>query len=178
MTRTHRTAFETEQLQGFDDQLAALGKSIATNKEALTKLEADKRTLETELGELEQGVQDLAEEGTALEEMLEAASNEAEKVRKASTKSSSAFQTALKEISTWVRGPLSSGMQMLRSYRGQNDEIEKLAAERFAVYRRCRLEEIDLPLAAGSLDNVPLEEVLDVAYSVRWRSLLSPAWQR
>lgn len=41
----------------------------------------------------------------------------------------------------------------------KNDEIEKLASERSAIYRKCRLEEIKLPLLSGSLKNVPMEEV-------------------
>lgn len=41
----------------------------------------------------------------------------------------------------------------------QNDDIEKSASERFAIYRRCKLEEIRLPLVSGSVDDVPLEEV-------------------
>lgn len=41
----------------------------------------------------------------------------------------------------------------------QNDEIEKLALERSALYRKCRLEEIKLPLLEGNLKNVPMEEV-------------------
>lgn len=41
----------------------------------------------------------------------------------------------------------------------QNDEIERLSSERFAVYRRCKLEEIDLPLSEGSLEDIPIEEV-------------------
>jgi structural maintenance of chromosome 1 len=41
----------------------------------------------------------------------------------------------------------------------QNDEIERLAAERFSLYRRCKLEDIDLPLEKGSLDDIPIEEV-------------------
>ncbi|MCO5593783.1 hypothetical protein L7F22_047800 [Adiantum nelumboides] len=40
----------------------------------------------------------------------------------------------------------------------RNDELEKLATERSAIYRRCRLEEIELPLIKGSLKKVPLEE--------------------
>lgn len=39
-----------------------------------------------------------------------------------------------------------------------NLEIEKMADDRTAIYRRCRLEEIDLPLASGSLSKVPLED--------------------
>lgn len=41
----------------------------------------------------------------------------------------------------------------------QNDEIEKLALEHSAIYRKCRLDEIKLPLLTGNLKNVPMEEV-------------------
>lgn len=40
----------------------------------------------------------------------------------------------------------------------RRDEIEQLDAERTQLYRRCRLEAIDLPLVAGDLSSVPLEE--------------------
>ncbi|KAF8892810.1 hypothetical protein CPB84DRAFT_1816222 [Gymnopilus junonius] len=42
----------------------------------------------------------------------------------------------------------------------QNDEIEKLVLEQSALYRKCRLEEIKLPLLEGDLKNVPMEENL------------------
>ena len=42
----------------------------------------------------------------------------------------------------------------------QNDEIEKLALERSSIYRKCRLEEVKLPLLQGHLRNVPMEENL------------------
>ena len=41
----------------------------------------------------------------------------------------------------------------------QNDEIERLGLERSGLYRKCRLEEIKLPLVSGNLKNVPMEEV-------------------
>ena len=41
----------------------------------------------------------------------------------------------------------------------QNDEIEKLGLERSSIYRKCRLDEMRLPLVAGNLKNVPMEEV-------------------
>ena len=41
----------------------------------------------------------------------------------------------------------------------QNDEIEKLALERSSIYRKCRVEEVKLPLLQGHLKNVPMEEV-------------------
>lgn len=42
----------------------------------------------------------------------------------------------------------------------QNDEIERLASERFNIYRRCKLEDIDLPLRAGDISSVPIDEAL------------------
>lgn len=41
----------------------------------------------------------------------------------------------------------------------QNDEIEKFSLERSSLYRKCRLEEIKLPLLSGNLKHVPMEEV-------------------
>ena len=35
-------------------------------------------------------------------------------------------------------------------------EIERAATERYALLRKCKLEEIDIPLASGSLDSVPI----------------------
>ena len=56
----------------------------------------------------------------------------------------------------WIGAYLASGVRKSC----QNDEIEKLASERSTIYRKCRLEEIKLPLVAGSLKNVPIEESL------------------
>lgn len=41
----------------------------------------------------------------------------------------------------------------------QNDEIEKFALERSSIYRKCRVEEVRVPLLKGHLKNVPMEEV-------------------
>lgn len=64
---------------------------------------------------------------------------------------------------------------LLLPLRPQNDEIEKLGSERTAIYRKCRLEEIELPLVSGSLDDVPLEEVSARKHA---RGLLCAEWQK
>ncbi|KAJ8594932.1 RecF/RecN/SMC protein [Rhizopogon salebrosus TDB-379] len=50
--------------------------------------------------------------------------------------------------------------QALKEIGMKNDEIEKLALERSATYRKCRLEDIKLPLLEGNLKNVSMEENL------------------
>jgi len=48
----------------------------------------------------------------------------------------------------------------LKEIASRNDNIEKLALERSSIYRKCRLEETDIPLLEGNLKNVPMEENL------------------
>lgn len=72
-----------------------------------------------------------------------------DEMRERSRKAQKTLDRAIKEIATW------------------NDEISKYASDRHAIYRRCRLEEIGLPLIKGRLDKVPIEEVSD---------LLIPNW--
>ena len=66
-----------------------------------------------------------------------------------------------------MRGFLSRGDRGEADLAPQNDEIEKLSSERFAIYRRCKLEEIELPLEKGSLDTISID--------VSFRSFLFPS---
>lgn len=76
--------------------------------------------------------------------------------REETRKAQRALDKALKEIASW------------------NDEIVKAASSRHAVYRRCRLEEIDLPLISGRLDKVPIEEVISLLSSRLISRILTP----
>ncbi|KAG4304546.1 hypothetical protein PORY_001939 [Pneumocystis oryctolagi] len=37
-------------------------------------------------------------------------------------------------------------------------EIEKITSEQYAILKRCKLEEINIPLISGSLNNIPIDE--------------------
>jgi structural maintenance of chromosome 1 len=97
-----------------------------------------------------------------LKDTLKSRTEELEQVRKSGGKASRVLEKALKEIASCVR-LVSVSFRFLSSeadaLEPQNDEIERLAAERFSLYRRCKLEDIDLPLEKGSLDDIPIEEV-------------------
>lgn len=41
----------------------------------------------------------------------------------------------------------------------QESEIEKLCTDKFSIFRRCKLEEIDLPLLEGSLEDLSLDQL-------------------
>lgn len=74
--------------------------------------------------------------------------------RDAQRKAQRRLDRALKEISGW------------------NDEIERSDSDRRVIYRKCRLEDIDLPLVSGSLSKVPIDEAVDDAMDVDENSLV------
>ncbi|KAG2067941.1 P-loop containing nucleoside triphosphate hydrolase protein [Suillus decipiens] len=77
-----------------------------------------------------------------LNDVLEEKNKHVDQAKKTYTKAAKILDQALKEIGL------------------KNDEIEKLALERSATYRKCRLENIKLHLLEGNLKNVPMEENL------------------
>lgn len=122
------------------DRLQQLKATVARANAQLDALEDEKAAVEAELerlqGEIDAQRQKLSDENEALGEITE----NVDALRDACRKTQRGLDKALKEIAGW------------------NDEIEKSASDRHAIYRRCRLEEIELPLAKGNLERVPIEE--------------------
>jgi structural maintenance of chromosome 1 len=115
----------------------------------------------------EEGIAELREELKELQETLDEKSKIVDQVKKTTLKASKVLDQALKEIATCVS--FNVVWRTLESFSDvalQNDEIEKLALERSALYRKCRLEEIQLPLLEGDLRHVPMEEVRCLFYSL------------
>lgn len=136
-----RIAFESERIKDLDDRLETIQKGLISEKRKLEDYEAKKAALRAELEELEASAESAKTVLAELQETLNETQTALENVKKTNSKASKAYEKAVKEIA------------------GLNDQIEKLSSERFAIYKRCKLEEIDLPLRKGSLDSVPLEEV-------------------
>ncbi|KAK7467271.1 Structural maintenance of chromosomes protein 1 [Stygiomarasmius scandens] len=147
---THQSEYESEALKSAQDRLSQLEALLKTEQANLVNLNSQKGAIQDELTAAEESISELKEELTRLQETLDERSKEVEQAKRKASKTSKVLEQALKEIST------------------MNDEIEKLALERSAIYRRCRLEEIKLPLLRGNLKNVPMEENLrdEVAMNV------------
>lgn len=138
---SHQIEFEKSQLSGTDERLAHLQSTVDKAKKTIKKLRKDKAAVEAEIEQLQE---EIAAEQSKLEETnaeLEEVAKQVEAAREKARKEQRALDRSLKEIAGW------------------NDEIERSDSNRHAIYRRCRLEDIDLPLLSGSLDKVPLEEV-------------------
>ncbi|KAJ7098698.1 condensin complex subunit SMC1 [Mycena belliarum] len=139
---THQSDFETEALNGALERLAHLDKTFSTEEANLVKLEEQKQAAQEDITESEHAIGVLREELSGLQEVLDEKTKNVEQVKRTATKASKVLDQELKEIAS------------------KNDEIERSALERSSIYRKCRLEEIKLPLLQGNLKNVPMEENL------------------
>jgi structural maintenance of chromosome 1 len=136
-----RISFETERIEEAEDRLNSLQKAVISEKRKLETLDEQKAALESIIKELEESAESAKAVLAELQETSSEAQANLDKVKKTNSKASKAYDRAIKEVAAL------------------NDSIEKLASERLTIYKRCKLEEIDLPLKKGSLDSVPLDEV-------------------
>ncbi|BGP39995.1 Structural maintenance of chromosomes protein 1 [Rhodotorula kratochvilovae] len=136
----HQIRFQAEQVDATQERLDQLKKTAQRHRGLLEQLDGERDAKQAEIEHLEQEVADLRLALDQLTETLEEKKAEHERVRKDGGKAGRALDKALKEIASC------------------NDEIERLSSERFTLYRRCKLEEIDLPLNKGKLDDIPIEE--------------------
>ncbi|KAN0084141.1 RecF/RecN/SMC [Tylopilus felleus] len=139
---SHQIQFEEEQLQLTQNRLMVLKKTQEDEETKVVELEEQKRQIQTEITSGQEAIENLRQELQALNEALEEKNKVVEQVKKRHARAAKVLDQALKEIGS------------------MNDEIEKLALERSSMYRKCRLEDMKLPLIEGHLKNVPMEENL------------------
>ncbi|KAL4079656.1 RecF/RecN/SMC [Scleroderma citrinum] len=139
---THQARFEEEQLQLTQERLMTLQRTQQEEQTKMVELEAQKHQIQEEIAEAQDALGRLREGLDDLNNIQEEKSKAVEQAKKSHARSAKVLDQALKEIGL------------------KNDEIEKLALERSALYRKCRLEDIRLPLLRGNLKNVPMEENL------------------
>ncbi|TEB34053.1 condensin complex subunit SMC1 [Coprinellus micaceus] len=139
---THQCDFEEEGLRTIADRSIKLNAIIDSETANLKKYEEQKSAKQAEIDSSLELIEGLKEELDELQAALEEKTKAVEQVKKTTSKAAKVLDQALKEIAI------------------ANDEIEKLALDRSSIYRKCRLEEIRLPLKEGNLKNVPMEENL------------------
>ena len=135
-----------------------MNSAIKNETDAVARNEEERESIQQELDQAQENISNLQEDLKDLNEVLEEKSKALETVKKSTSKAARVLDQALKDIATKVSFALPCRASIMLTLE-KNDEIEKLASERSAIYRKCRLEEIQLPLLQGNLKNVPMEEV-------------------
>lgn len=156
--KANRYKFIEEQSQTTEQRVQTIENLITAEEANIAKYQESQENIQVEIRNMEEDITTLQEEMKAVKEDLEEKTKIVEQVKRTTSKSSKALDQALKEIATRV-SVNHSALGVCSHPLRQNDEIEKLGLERSAIYRKCRLDEVWLPLVKGNLKNVPMEEV-------------------
>lgn len=138
----HQISFETGQLNGLIERLSTLETSAERTRANLEELMVTMTELKQEIEILDNEIVETERQHSELAKAQDEASKVVADAKKRSNKASRQLDEIIKGIGT------------------RNDEIEKLASERISIYRRCKLESIDLPLLKGDLRRAPIDEVV------------------
>jgi structural maintenance of chromosome 1 len=133
-------AFEKDQLNELVERLKKLEDSLASDTSAKHKLEADLSGMSGKTESLKRKLQSFQvdlEKQTQLEE---------------------AKQLEINEISSALEAKGKNVEDILREFKTVEGEMNKLRAERVTIFRRCKLEGIELPLTRGSMDDIIIED--------------------
>ncbi|KZT54653.1 condensin complex subunit SMC1 [Calocera cornea HHB12733] len=136
----HQLEFETNNLAHGRERLARLEKLALDADATLRQLQQQKKEVEDDIGQDEETLAELRERREGLAQTDEQEARNVSEAKRAAGKAAALLDKTSKEISD------------------MNTEIDKLAAERANIYRKCRIDEIDLPLKSGRIENVPIDE--------------------
>ena len=142
-----RIEFETSQKNATQERLEALQNRASKAEAQIAKLQDTRSEIRSELDSLQARIDRHQQRLKDANAKHEGAVGHVDDLRERARKAQRSLDKAVKEIAAI------------------NDEIERLASSRHVIYRKCRLDNIDLPLVEGRLDDVPVEEVCLSAYA-------------
>lgn len=138
----HALSFAEDSLKSAEERLQTVRGASETERAALVRLRTRADETRGELDEMQAVLGKMQEDLIGFNESLEEQKKELDELKKNASKSSKALDKVLKDIAE------------------RNDEIEKAAVERSGIYRKCKMDKVDLPLLKGDLKDVPMEESL------------------
>ena len=130
--------FHQDQLQATTDRLKKLTAGIKRDETQLIELQKEKVQIEEDIKQNQDELADLRAGHLEAKEKYEAFQGKVNKLKRNVDAVRNSMDNHAKEIAV------------------HETEIERAATERYTLLRRCKLEEIDIPLASGSLDSVPI----------------------
>lgn len=130
-------------------QLDALSTRIKTMTDAMSRHHRDVEAFEEEKAEIEKALGEDQDELEALQETLEEARGRLGEKSKTVTEAKRDLDKRKKDIDS-----------KLRDVSTLEAKIQKQSSGKLALLRRCKLEQIQIPLIEGALDNIPNEDVL------------------
>ncbi|KAK4177484.1 putative structural maintenance of chromosomes protein [Triangularia setosa] len=152
-----------QKRQAFDIQKKSIQNSLTWETSQLSSSTERVKNMEQQLKRHQQEVQSYQEEKSNIEEAmgqdqdeLEALSESLEVVRTRHTEKTKKVSEAKADLQK-----KSKDIDVrLKEISNLESAVQKNSAGKFALLRRCKLEQIQIPLKQGSLDDIPNEDVL------------------
>ncbi|KAI7829976.1 cohesin complex subunit psm1 [Kickxella alabastrina] len=132
-------AFERQQLEAIESQLSQLVQALQAVRESLAALQTELSTEQQQMSDSVAQIETLRAELVELRHKYGDASDSVHSARRSVEQGQRALDAMSKELGA------------------RATELERAAADRAAVLRRCKIEDIPLPLRQGSLQALPLE---------------------
>jgi structural maintenance of chromosome 1 len=134
----NQLTFDQGRLQDILDRGKKLAAGIARDNSLLVELQHEKEQVEDHISQAEEEYGEFRVQHQENKDEFEKFQVQVNKLKREVDKVRTAIDTHLKEAGV------------------HETEIERAATERYALLRKCKLEEIDIPLAAGTIDAVPI----------------------
>lgn len=151
----------TERRAQFANQKSRLDTQLSFEKNQLNELIERLRKLETTLvnstkskSQLETDLAGMSGKSDSLKLHLETFKADLEKQIVLEEEK----QTEISEVNRALEAKGRDVEAILREYRAVESECNKIQAERVAIFRKCKLEGINLPLKRGTMDDIIIEE--------------------
>lgn len=143
----HQRTFAEQQVKNTADRLAFIQASMEKERQRIPRLEE-------ELQNCENSIQKYREIKARIQASFEAMQEEHDEKTETVNERRKALFHVMRDVEAHRK-----------EVAERNDEIAQLDAERANLFRRCRMEALDLPLESGDLANVPLEEDVSMPVS-------------
>ena len=143
----HQRTFAEQQVKNTADRLAFIQASMEKERQRIPRLEE-------ELQNCENSIQKYREIKARIQASFEAMQEEHDEKTETVNERRKALFHVMHDVEAHRK-----------EVAERNDEIAQLDTERANLFRRCRMEALDLPLESGDLANVPLEEDVSMPVS-------------
>ncbi|KAF2461668.1 cohesin complex subunit [Lineolata rhizophorae] len=140
----NQLSFERQRANGTAERVASLEATARRDEELLERLGEQKEDLQAELDALREELETLAGQLDAQKEKLSARAERVNEARRELARRSRNVEGALKAVAELEA------------------EVQRAAAGRYALLRKCKIDEVKVPLVEGSatLDSLPLDNLL------------------
>ncbi|KAF9402001.1 Structural maintenance of chromosomes protein 1 [Mortierella sp. AD011] len=133
--------FDTTQLNETKERLSRLETMMTSETTALDDYEGQRDVIQSKQSDIQKEIETLKQELEAAQTASQTRSDQVNALKKQVVRVNKQVDVLMKDISA------------------KESLVEKLDSERSSIFRRCKLEQIDLPMDKGSLNDVSLDDV-------------------